>query len=349
MKRKILQKIGLCLFAISLLGNGYSQTKVMQVRYDLKTTTTYNFDKDFKENMSLYNKLKYAPTVIEEKYDESFYGDGHFEKEILHFFPNGLPEDWLKIPSKTIITKDSVFVYVGDVIFSRILRENDIDEIKVEEAAPLYLGTYQWKFPVSEDYVKFLEEEGFKVEINNASTLKYTNFEESYTWDNDLMVEEYTKFEEGEKVHVTTIGYKKDSLGYFIRDYHIERNLICEDNHCAEQVVSQQYGNIVRIYLDPSLEPSAENGYEYGEEISYPTITAHQLGATNQIKVLFSDDCPDELIINVSDLFGTPKMTNITVTRDNNTFIANSSLTLGVHTIQVTNNTVLPCTFIYMP
>lgn len=339
--------MGLLLSSFSLLSQESSEA--MKVTYELTTFTNYNVDEEFKTSMSLFDKIGLSPKVEKGTYEELFYQNGQVEKTILHYYPNGMPEKWQKIPTKTVITLEEASVYAGN----EIITTTDLPSVELvpaNESAPFYLGTSHWNFPLNEEIILNLIQEGFEIVRNDAKGILIKNDEMSIQKDKTFKIEEYTQFKNGEKIASQTYSFKKDANGYFIYDYVVYRTIDCDDPRipCIEQVICEKYENIVRDFIDPSLEPSVENGYGNTQEVIYPSITATQLGNMEIIQVDFSDDCPDDLIINVNDLQGNQKLTNVAVSRTNNSFVV-QNMNLGVHTIVVQNHTVLPCSFMYIP
>lgn len=325
--------------------SGWSQ-EAMEVSYKLTTTKSYNISEEAKEVLSLYNKIRFMPSITEDEFSEIIYSDGSVEKTILHSFPIGLPEEWLVKPTKTEITKDSAFVYVGDVIFSRFALQSQ-ELVSAQEAGPYYLATPLWKLPISDEEVIALEGEGAQIKSNTELSLEYKIDETTYYYNAELMIEEVTVNDGLRDLEKSTIAYQRDSLGHLLMDYEVHRSLSYDSsiNDYVETVNSVNYENIVRTFIDPALEPQVEYP---GEEIN-SCISASQLGGSQEIQLTFEESCPEsDFIIRVRDMQGNIKMENIQVSEANPLFFA-ENLQFGIHIIEVINQTVPACTFMYIP
>jgi len=325
--------------------SGWAQQtqEAMEVSYKLTTTTSYNVSE---EVLSLYNKIRFMPSITEDEFSEIIYSDGSVEKTILHSFPIGLPEEWLVKPTKTEITKDSAFVYVGDVIFSRFALQSQ-ELVSAQEAGPYYLATPLWKLPISDEEVIALEGEGAQIKSNTELSLEYKIDETTYYYNAELMIEEVTVNEGLQDIEKSTIAYQRDSLGHLLMDYEVHRSLSYDSsiNDYVETVNSVNYENIVRTFIDPALEPEVEYP---GEEIN-SCISASQLGGSQEIQVNFESSCPQgDYLVRVRDLQGNILMENIMISVNNPIFFA-ENLQFGIHVIEVINNTVPACTFMYIP
>ena len=344
MKKRILL-LGLLLTG-GVLSWSQQDQEAMEVSYTLTTTTSYNVSEDAKAGMSLYNKIRLMPMVTEDNFSELIYMDGSVEKTILHSFPNGLPEDWLLKPSRTEITKDSAFVYVENSIFSRFaLQPHEL--VSAQEAAPYYLATPLWKLPLSEEETNSLEAEGAYIKTNDELSLEYVIDQTTYYYNTALLIEEVSINDGDRDIEKNTTVYKRDSFGHILIDYEVNRTLVFDSslNDYLETVYSSNYKNIVRNFLNPNLEPEVE--YE-GEEIN-SCISASQLGGTQEIQLTFEESCPEgDFLIRVLDMQGNVKMENIQVSYANPLFFA-QNLQFGIHIIEVINQTVPACTFMFIP
>ena len=344
MKKKLL--LLSLLLAGGTLGWSQQDQEAMEVTYTLTSTTSYNVSEDAKVGMSLYNKIRLMPLITEDNFSEIIYMDGSVEKTILHSFPIGLPEDWLVKPTKTEITKDSAFVSVGDVIYSRFALQSQ-ELVSAQEAGPYYLATPLWKLPLTDEEKNGLEAEGAYIKINDGISLEYVIDESTYYYNTELLIEETSVNDGARDIEKHTTVYRRDSVGHIVLDFEVNRTLEYDSSlgDYLETVYTSNYDKIVRNFLDPTLEPDIE----YEEEVINSCISASQLGGTPEVKVTFQETCPEgDFMIRILDMQGNVKMENIQVSEANPLFFA-ENLQFGIHIIEVLNQTVPSCTFMYIP
>ena len=344
MKKRI-SLLGILLLTV-FLSWAQPDQEALHVTYQVTTNTSYNVSQAVKDNLSLYNKIKFMPSITEDSFDETMFVDGSLAKTIQHDFPNGMPEDWLLKPSQTIITKDSAFVYVENEIYSRFALQPQ-ELVAAEEVAPYYLATPLWKFPISDEEVIALESEGAVIKTNTEILLEYTLDETTFYFNSEWMIEEVSVNDGDRDTEKTTIAYQRDTEGHLLIDFVVHRTLAYDSsiNDYVETVTNSNYNNLVRTFIDPALEPEVE----YPEEKITSCISASQMVGTQQIQVNFETTCPEgDYLIRVLDLQGNVRMQNIQISALNPVFIA-EDLQFGVQVIEVMNHEIPSCSFFYIP
>ena len=329
----------------------FAQTPIVQIHYEVEKTTTFQLDDENHQVLSDYDKIVLMPTAVNEIHSEVIYDNGDMFTEIIPSFPLDAKQSWQISPSRIVINQNVREIYVADTLFESYTIPPRIDPIPAEEYAPLYLGTAQWELPMPDSVVQEYENEGYIISINTDSVLFYENASEGHLYNAVEMVEQHIIYDSisGDALSSELTGYTTDENGYFVYDFKIERYLKTHRVPCYEKVIFTDYKNIEKVYLDPSYAPSAENGYSYTQntEIIYPQISAQQIGTSNSIEVLFADDVPNDLVIDIRDLSGNTVLHGLNISRENNLF-SSESLRTGVYNIIVINHLVQSTRFIFI-
>lgn len=351
MKRKhfLLFFIACCYFCLS-----HAQELQFEAKYQTQVRTNYYVDESQRQNLLPQDSIRLIPEYVETTVVESFYDDNTSKTVIDYSYPFGLLEEWITPVTKTITTGSSQQVFIGDSSYSETVEQlSQLETIPLEEFAPFYLGTNNWRLPLEALELDALHLNGYDIVENSIHRLEVKNDSLSMVYDKSQWLEVKTKFyPDGMEKSREMSFYKVNDLGNLVLDIVINRRTDRHTDPCIVKETITQYKNIQRNYVDLQLAPTAENGFVDAfvtDSFRRQEIFAMQIPNTNTVEVYLPlSYAQGQIPCRITDIYGLTVRDELMIDVENPIFHFENTST-GVYNLIPLDDSLIPCKFVYQP